>query len=157
MRRPWNIVDQPVYSLATYVDGTFNMNICTYVTAVSMQPKMYAVAVYHNTKTLLHLQQSDIAVLQLLSKSQISLVRTLGKKSGHNYDKVSYLQRKKMITSWKGFSVLENAAALLLLHKKSVVSTGDHDVYIFEVQQLSTLQETDILTFSELIKQGVIL
>jgi flavin reductase (DIM6/NTAB) family NADH-FMN oxidoreductase RutF len=157
MRRPWNIVDQPVYSLATYVDGSFNMNICTYVTAVSMQPKLYAVAVYHNTKTLFNLQQSDVAVLQLMSISQIALVRTLGKKSGNNYDKVAYLQRKKTMTTWQGFPVLENAAALLLLHKKNVITSGDHDLYLFEVNKFTTLQETDILQFSELIRQGVIL
>ncbi len=33
VKRPWNIVNMPVYSLATYVDDQLNMNVCTYVTA----------------------------------------------------------------------------------------------------------------------------
>lgn len=157
MRRPWNIVDQPVYSLATYVEPDFNMNICTYVTAVSMSPKMYAVAVYHNTKTCFNLQNTQSAILQLLSKQQIKLVNVLGKKSGNIYDKQNYLQKKKLITTWKDFPVLTNSAALLLLNKKTVVASGDHDLFLFEVHKFTTLQETDILTFSELIQQGVIL
>ena len=40
MKRPWNIIDLPVYSLLSNdVNGNINMNICTYVSAVSMKPK----------------------------------------------------------------------------------------------------------------------
>ena len=32
MKRPWNIISPPVYSLVTYDDeGKVNMNICTYI------------------------------------------------------------------------------------------------------------------------------
>ena len=45
MKRPWNIISPPVYSLVTYdEEGKVNMNICTYVSAVSMKPKMYSIA-----------------------------------------------------------------------------------------------------------------
>ena len=47
MTRPWNLLNLPVYSLATYQGEKVNMNICTYVSAVSMKPKQYMVAVYH--------------------------------------------------------------------------------------------------------------
>ncbi|MGB4929489.1 MAG: flavin reductase [Chitinophagales bacterium] len=157
MRRPWNIVDQPVYSLATYADAQFNMNICTYVTAVSMSPKMYVVAVYHNTKTLFNLQHTDTAVLQLLSTEQIKLVNILGKKSGNNYNKENYLHKKKLITTWQGYPVLQNAAAILLLNKKTVVPSGDHEMFLFDVVKYTTFRETNILTFKELINKGLIL
>ena len=81
MQKPWNIPDLPVYSLATYADGMVNMNICTYVTKVSMSPGMYVIAVYEGTKTLENISTSDIAVLQLLHEEQHGLVRLLGKKS----------------------------------------------------------------------------
>ena len=118
---------------------------------------MYAVAVYHHTKTWFNLHNTQSAVLQLLSKQQIKLVNVLGKKSGHTYNKQDYLQKKKLITTWQGFPVLTNTAALLLLNKKTVVTSGDHDLFLFEVHKFTTLQETDILTFSELIQQGMIL
>ena len=41
MKRPWNIIDSPIYSLQSVdEEGKINMNICTYVTAVSMKPKI---------------------------------------------------------------------------------------------------------------------
>ena len=53
MRRPWNIINLPIYSLQTVdKDGKLNMNICTYVSVVSMKPKIYSVAVYYGTKKL---------------------------------------------------------------------------------------------------------
>ena len=52
MKRPWNIISPPVYSLVTYDEhGKVNMNICTYVSAVSMKPKMYSIAIDYTTKT----------------------------------------------------------------------------------------------------------
>ena len=47
MRRPWNIINLPIYSLQTVdSNGKLNMNICTYVSVVSMKPKIYSIAIY---------------------------------------------------------------------------------------------------------------
>ena len=43
MRRPWNRVDLPVYSVSSRLNDQHNMHICTYVSAVSMEPKRYMV------------------------------------------------------------------------------------------------------------------
>ena len=52
MKRPWNIIDLPIYSLQTTdKKGNINMNICTYVSAISIKPKMYSIAIDYNTKT----------------------------------------------------------------------------------------------------------
>ena len=87
MKRPWNITDHPVYSLATYRDGKVNMNITTYAMAVSMKPKRYVVALYHNTRSLENFRSSGKAVLQILTTDHIKLVRYLGKRSGFSVDK----------------------------------------------------------------------
>ncbi|MBY0432982.1 MAG: flavin reductase family protein, partial [Cyclobacteriaceae bacterium] len=87
MTRPWNLPNLPVYSLATYRGEEVNMNICTYVSSVSMKPKRYMVAISHNTQSLKNLTTSNTAVLQLLATQHVSLVTTLGKKSGLRYDK----------------------------------------------------------------------
>ena len=65
------MIDVPVYSLVTYDGEKVNMNICTYVTAVSMKPKQYVVAVYHNTRSLQNLLESKSVVLQLLHRSHV--------------------------------------------------------------------------------------
>ena len=101
MRRPWNIINLPIYSLQTTDDsGSLNMNICTYVSVVSMKPKIYSIAVYYGTKTFENLENSENVVLQILSKDNIGLVKNLGKKSGLKINKDKYLRKQNLI-KWK--------------------------------------------------------
>ena len=157
MRRPWNIIDAPVYSLATYAGGNVNMNICTYVTAISLKPKMYAIAIYHPTKTLQNLTTEDTAILQLLSTSQMNLVKPLGKKTGLQYNKQQFLERKSQLTAWQHCRVLKNASAYILLKKISRQTTGDHELFCFEVEKYKTLSEDNMLMFQDLVTKGIIL
>jgi flavin reductase (DIM6/NTAB) family NADH-FMN oxidoreductase RutF len=155
MKKPWNIIDAPVYSLATFANGVLNMNICTYVSAVSMKPKRYMVAVYHNTKTLEQLQSTDFAILQLLHTSQSKLVRTLGQKSGFDYDKAKYLNKTHQLCEWQGMPVLADACALISLKKMEVQTAGDHDMYLFDVIAYKTLKE-DVLSINHLREKKLI-
>jgi flavin reductase (DIM6/NTAB) family NADH-FMN oxidoreductase RutF len=133
MKKPWNLINTPVYSLATYSNDIVNMNICTYVSAVSMQPKKYMIAVYENTKTLDNLLQSDVAVLQLLHSSQYGLVKTLGYKKGMFYNKQSYMLKKDLLENWEDYQVLKNASARVLLQKIWHQQAGDHTMFLFNV------------------------
>lgn len=158
MRRPWNIVDVPIYSLATYAGDRVNMNICTYVSVVSMSPKIYAIAIDYNTKTFENLEQSDTTVLQILNKKNIGLVRYLGKKSGKIADKHIYLKRKNCLTLWKGYPVLKDANAyveLKMLERKNI--RGDHELFWFEAMNYRTVSEENVLMFQELVNQKIIL
>lgn len=158
MRRPWNIPDVPVYSLVTSGAEGVNMNICTYVSAVSMKPKQYLVAVYKNTRTLENLEKGSSAVLQLLDRTHASLVNPLGKKSGKNYQKQRYLEKRKVLTDWKGFRVLKDAVAWVELKPLSCFDTGgDHLLYCFEAVGYKTNKEHSVLTMGQLIKKGIIL
>ena len=90
MKRPWNIVNPAVYSLITYDENDIlNMNICSYVSAVSLKPKLYLIAIDYSTKTYKNLKQNSVVVLQLLSKSHLKIIRKLGKLSGYSYNKES--------------------------------------------------------------------
>ena len=158
MKRPWNIINSPVYSLATYGRDGVNMNICTYVMPVSMQPKMYCIGIYYGTKTQDNLIRTKQAVLQLLHKDQISLVRTLGKKSGRDIDKKAYLEKKDLLHDWHGFNTLKNTCALLELEKTQTLSIeGDHEVAIFKVNKANTIEDQHILMFQDLIAERIIL
>ena len=155
MKRPWNLSNLPVYSLATYDGGRVNMNICTYVSAVSMTPKRYMVAVYHNTQSILNTQKSNTAVLQLLSQQHLPLVNVLGKKSGKRYDKHSYLIKKKLVGTWEGMPVLSNCAAWVKLEKLWAKEAGDHTMYLFDVVAFKTNHE-DVLTLDHLREKKLI-
>ena len=149
-RRPWNVIDCPVYSLATVHDGRVNMNICTYVTAVSMKPKIYSVAIYHNTRTLANMAHTDVAVLQLLSPAQANLVKHLGFKSGNETDKHEWLTDKGLTEIWQGQTVLKGCAALLLLRRQAQHHFGgDHELFLFGVDKYINLSES-VLTLNDL-------
>lgn len=131
------------------------MNICTYVSAVSMKPKRYMVAVYHRTKSLENISSSKTAVLQLLGEQHLSLVNTLGKKSGLNYHKENYLTKKKLITLWHNKKVLINCAGQMELKKLWANDTGDHTMFLFDVKRFQSNHES-VLTLDDLRAKGLI-
>jgi flavin reductase (DIM6/NTAB) family NADH-FMN oxidoreductase RutF len=155
MKRPWNLADLPIYSLATYDGDKVNMNICTYVSAVSMKPKRYMVAVYQNTQSLDNILKSKTSVLQLLGKQHISLLNALGKKSGKQYDKENYLSRRKQLEIWNDRKVLANCAGLMELEKLWSKEAGDHTMFLFDVKRFQTNHE-NILMLDDLRGKGLV-
>ena len=155
MKRPWNIISPPVYSLVTYDDeGKVNMNICTYVSAVSMKPKIYSIAIDYTTKTYKNLEKSSKVVLQLLSANN----RKLGKISGKLFDKDRYLNSYNLLQPWKNHAVLKDTCALIELEKKSVVNNhGDHAIFFFDVTGFKTISEKNVLSFQDLVDNRIIL
>lgn len=159
MRKPWNLPHLPVHSLLTLSEGPdgirINMNICTYVTAVSLDPKQYAIAVYEGTRTLQNLESSDLAVLQYLHPDQIKLVRHLGQKSGMSVDKDSWLRKGDRLTTWRGYEVLAGASAWVELRRIDRMRAGDHELFLFDVTASKTLRE-EVLTTTMLRVGGLI-
>ena len=118
MKRPWNIINPPLYSLVTYdKNNLINMNICSYVSAVSLKPKLYLIAIDYSSKTYKNLKQNSVVVLQLLSKSHLKIIRKLGKTSGYSFNKEKYLKSKEMLDYWRNNFVLKDVCALIELKK----------------------------------------
>lgn len=157
MRRPWNIVNHPVYSLATYHEDTYNMNILTYATAISMKPKLYGISVYTPSLSLEYMRATGWGILQFLSRDHLGLIRPLGKKSGRTYNKIKYLESKGWVGSWRGHKVLEGCTAYVLVRIQQEIETGDHQLMICKAEKYQTCNETDTLMFDDLIKAGLIL
>ena len=159
MKRPWNIVNPAIYSLVTYDENDIlNMNICSYVSAVSLKPKLYLIAIDYSTKTYKNLKQNSVVVLQLLSKSHLKIIRKLGKLSGYSYNKEKYLKSKGILNNWRKNLVLKNVCALIELKKMNEINIeGDHAIFTFSVSKFKTLSEDSILTFKDLIDNKIIL
>lgn len=155
-KKPWNRVNVPVYSLCTKGADGFNMNICTYVTPVSMLPKRYMIGVYHGTQTLINVKRSDIMVLQILSADQYRLVNQLGKLSGKNTDKVARLTKRKLLSSWKDFPVLSECLAVIRLKKRGQMEGGDHVCFLFDVLDYFNLNEGQALDLDTLKAKKII-
>jgi flavin reductase (DIM6/NTAB) family NADH-FMN oxidoreductase RutF len=153
-KKPWNRTNQPVYSVAS-MDGQYhNMNICTYVTAISMQPKRFVVGVYNGTKTLQNVQQNGHFVLQLLSSWQVNLVNRLGKQSGRKKDKLKTMQ--PLLNDYKGFKILHQSLAVIELKVISLTDAGDHQLALCDVVSYKNLNEGDPLTLDHLRSHGLI-
>jgi flavin reductase (DIM6/NTAB) family NADH-FMN oxidoreductase RutF len=158
MKRPWNRVDYAVWSLSTIdSNGIYNMNICTYVVPVSMNPKQFCVAIYQGTKTYENIFNSKKAVLQLLGEHQSDVVRNLGKTSGHDRNKVSIVNKKHPIITTQGLAVMNDSLAYCLIKFDQIVKTGgDHDVIIGNVVSYKNLNEGTVLTTQKLSELKII-
>jgi len=160
IRRPWNISEHSVYSLATYAPGELNMNICTYVTAVSRSPRLYMIALDPNTKTYENIMRTEISVLQLLNVDQLGIINLLGKRSGWQVNKQDKLERKELLTTWKEHKVLRGVNALIELQFEEELqfqSDADHRLCLFRVKSSSSFKEEGVLTLQQLISENLIL
>ena len=159
MKRPWNRTSSNIYSLLTYnLKGEINMNICTYVSVVNMNPRLYAISIHYNTLTYKNLICCDgNLVLQCLSKKNISIVKSLGKKSGLVFDKLKYLTKNQLITGWKNHVVLKDTSFLVELKEpKKIHKMSDHALFLFRVKSYQNAKN-EFLTFDHLIEKKIIL
>lgn len=156
-KRPWNRVNLPVYSISsTNGKGDHNMNIITYVTAISMQPKRYICGVYAQTKTLENVTIHPHFVLQLLAAPQYRMVDVLGKKSGHTTNKMARLQKRKELSQWNGFHILKNSLAVVEMKIIDQMPGGDHTAFLCDVMAYKNLHDGEPLTLDILRKYKLI-
>ena len=161
MKRPWNRVNLPVYSISSkHVNGSSNMHIITYAQAVSMQPKQFICAIYYGTKTLENVSSNPHFVLQILSIEQYRLVDLLGKKSGNKIDKIQRLQKRNLLTQWNDFFILKEALAVMEMKAipltNSENKTLDHRLYLCEVINFKNLHEGQPLMLDTLREKKMI-
>ncbi len=156
MKRPWNRVDLPVYSISSRNGDESNMHICTYVSAVSMDPKRIMVAIYKGTKTLELVKQNPHFVLQLLAKPQYNLIKLLGQSTGHRIDKIGRLKKRGLLSAWKEFDVLKDALAYIELTTIETLDAGDHIMHLCKMLSFSNNLDGDPLTLNLIREKGII-
>ncbi|MCU0358819.1 MAG: flavin reductase family protein [Cyclobacteriaceae bacterium] len=154
-KKPWNRVDQPVYSIASAAGDRSNMNICSYVTPVSMHPKRYMVAIYKNTFTLELVKENPQFVLQFLDQSHSKLVNLLGKKSGKKTDKLKRLANDMNFLG--PFPYLKSALAIVHLDVVHWLDGGDHWCVLCDVITSKNLNDGIPLTLNYLKEKKIIL
>jgi flavin reductase (DIM6/NTAB) family NADH-FMN oxidoreductase RutF len=155
-KKPWNRINLPVYSISSRAGAAENMHICTYVSAVSMQPKRMMVAIYHGTKTLELVEQNPHFVLQLLAAYQYNLVNQLGKQSGHTVPKIERLHKRKLLTVWNGFCILKEALAVMELKVINKLEAGDHCMFLCDVVAHKNINEGMALTLDDLRRYNIV-
>ena len=159
MKRIWNIVNPSIYSLSSFDnEGEQNFNICSYVSVVSLKPKLYMIAIEKTNKTYSNISKSNTCILQVLSMDNVNIVKYLGKKSGWNINKLNFLQKKNLLQIWNGKKIIKNSCGVILLEKTNqFITSGDHTLFIFRILKAKTFKESNILTFNNLIEKKIIL
>lgn len=155
-KKPWNRVNNPVYSCSTKAGESSNMHIMTYATAVSMKPKRFICGIFHGTKTLENIESNSLFVLQLLSDKQYRLVDLLGKKSGKNVDKIGRLYKRNELMVWDDFFVLKNCLAVMKMKVINSFDAGDHKCFLCEVVAYKNINEGNALMLDTLRKHKII-
>jgi len=148
MRKIWNRPAWPVWSVSTIdATGQGNMNIATYVQAVSLDPKLMTIALYNQTKTLENVQQTKRALLQLLPESLAPVVRICGQQSGNDIDKITRLQKRFTLAQCNELYYLADAAGYVELSLVDLHDVGgDHRLGTFTVGKQKNLHDKPILT-----------
>ncbi len=150
MRKIWNRPAWPVWSMVTRdLQGISNLNICTYVQIISMQPKQVMVAVYQGTKTLENIQvmPNQKIGLQLLAESLAPTVRILGRQSGFATDKLKKVERKYKVAYEDDLPYFEDACGFMILDTVQLIDvSGDHCLCIGKVVKSKNLSVEKILT-----------
>lgn len=155
--RPWNQPNLPVYSLSTLDPDTDtpNMNICTYVSAITMDTKRFMIGVYKGTKTYENLTKTDSAILQILSKDNLNLVRKLGKTSGKDSNKLKSL--KDRLSTHKNLAYLKDCTSFMHLKTTDIFEVGDHDIWVMEVIKSKSVNDPKDILYTYDLKQAKII
>ncbi len=161
MKKPWNRVDLPVYSLSSQSGSFSNMHIITYLTPVSMHPKLFIAGIYEGTRTLELVEKNPHFIIQLLAADQYNLVRLLGQQSGHQVNKIQRLDKRGLLTQYKGFPVLREALAWMEMKGTPVpLSSGspapDHRLYLCELHSFKNNKEGQPLTLDILRDKKIV-
>ena len=156
LKKPWNRVDLPVYSISSKGEDGSNMHIITYVTSISMQPKRFICGIFHGTQTLDNVESNGEFVLQLLAGNQYRLVDLLGKKSGKAIDKIKRLTNRNELAEWKGYPILKNCIAVILLKVIHSFDAGDHKAFLCDTIHYKNLHNGDALTLDDLRQRKLI-
>lgn len=152
MRKIWNRPADAVWSLSTNSQtGQGNMNICTYVTAVSLDPKLMMVAVYKDTQTHKNIGVGQKVLLQLLTEDLAPVVRVCGNMTGKNIDKIKRLQKRYQLEKHQDLHYFTMAAGFMELEIEQLLETsGDHVLMVGQVCKGKNLVDVPILTTSYL-------
>ena len=125
------------------------MNIMTYATPVSVTPnRVWSLGLYRDTLTQENLLRKPVAVLQLLTTEQSSLVRILGGTSGRDEDKKAACAKEGFEwinpDEFLGINVLPDCAAYLFLTVQGgLLDAGSHLIVPYcQVEGMFTTGDT---------------
>jgi flavin reductase (DIM6/NTAB) family NADH-FMN oxidoreductase RutF len=130
-----------IYVLTTSHDGTMNGMIASWVSQVSYDPPLIAVAVHPNRYSHRLIEQSGSFALHVLGKQQKHLMTKF--MSSDPETKFSAIEWKPGTT---GSPVLADCVAFFECTLHTHLETGNHTLFIGEVVQAETVSGAELLS-----------
>lgn len=159
---PLMSLSKPVFSLATNAaagGGVPTMNLVTYMSAMSIEPRTISIGLYRGTQSWANFLDTRKGVIQVLRKKHMPLFELLGKTSGRAVDKAAAAQDAGFaVARFFGHSVIADCYGFLEIEMlgSRPVSVGDHDIVICAVanHMSNPANEADVLYTHHLREAG---
>ena len=128
-----------VYVIGVSHGGRSNAFTAAWLTQVSFDPLLIALAINPKNFSLDLLQQSGVFVLNVLKRHQLHLARHFGTQSGRDLDK---LAEQRWRPGTLGAPILHEAAAYLECRVTRSINAGDHEIVLGEAVTGEVIDDT---------------
>jgi flavin reductase (DIM6/NTAB) family NADH-FMN oxidoreductase RutF len=136
-----------VYVVGVAHGGRSNAFTAAWVTQVSFEPLLVALAVNPKNLSYALLKQSGAFVLNMLRRDQLELARHFGTQSGRERDKLSG-QRWRLGTL--GAPILQDAAAYLECRMTGATPAGDHELVLGRAIRGEVIDDTaEVMVYAQ--------
>lgn len=136
-----------LYALAVRDDGGAHAMTVNWVTQVSFEPPMIAVAVENESRSLPLLRRERAFALSVLPTGARQLAGKLGRSSANVPDKLAGVPHHPAPAS--GAAVLDDATGWLDCRVTAELAAGDHVLMVAEVVEAGLQREAKTLTLEE--------
>ena len=135
-----------VYVIGVRDGDKLNAFTATWVTQVSFEPPLVAVAIRKDSVSFQMIEKSRVFVLNFLASGQKSLAQHFLKPAHLGGDKLEGISRRAGAT---GAPILADAAAYVECRVKGIHPDGDHAIVVGEVVEAGVQREAEPLTLKE--------
>ena len=129
MKARW-LITNGVYVITANWDGRLNGMAAAWVTRISAEPVLVAVAIWHENLTYRYVHESGAFAVNILGEGQQELARWFGRRSGRDVDKFARAPYRLGPT---GSPILKEALAYLDCSVIFERAFGDHTLFVGEV------------------------
>jgi len=120
------------YSVTSRNSNEVNAMVLNWMTQVSFEPRMLAIAVQKTSYSYKLIQESKVFVLNIFNQEDFELIKPITKGRSKNPDKMEEI--KYSLDSVTGAPLLEDAAAYLECKVVNIQDVGgDHNIIVGEV------------------------
>ena len=123
---------------ATSSEGRFNGMACAWHTALSFDPPLFGVLISKKRLTHTVISEAGEFTVNFLSADSVKLSAQMGRKSGHDMDKVEEFNVELAPAKKIQSPVLAHAYACLECNLIDIRAYGDHDLFVGEVLAVHT-------------------